>query len=163
MPRTVDVHIAQVRKKLADAVRIDTVRGVGYRLDREVDRSDERGRCDARISLRTRLVVAFTGVALVVLLLSGLATYGLVRRSLQQHALQDMRARSADLAALVKSTDFAARPAQRLRIGLRAADMQAVLVTPDGALCRAPELPAPAPALHLSDIEPTRAARTTRR
>jgi DNA-binding response OmpR family regulator len=31
--RTVDVHIAQVRKKLADSVRIDTVRGVGYRLD----------------------------------------------------------------------------------------------------------------------------------
>jgi DNA-binding response OmpR family regulator len=31
--RTVDVHIAQVRKKLNDAVRIDTVRGVGYRLD----------------------------------------------------------------------------------------------------------------------------------
>ena len=31
--RTVDVHIAQVRKKLDDAVRIDTVRGVGYRLD----------------------------------------------------------------------------------------------------------------------------------
>ncbi len=31
--RTVDVHIAQVRKKLAASVRIDTVRGVGYRLD----------------------------------------------------------------------------------------------------------------------------------
>ena len=31
--RTVDVHIAQVRKKVAAAVRIDTVRGVGYRLD----------------------------------------------------------------------------------------------------------------------------------
>jgi DNA-binding response OmpR family regulator len=31
--RTVDVHIAQVRKKLDDAVRISTVRGVGYRLD----------------------------------------------------------------------------------------------------------------------------------
>jgi DNA-binding response OmpR family regulator len=31
--RTVDVHIAQVRRKLADAVRIHTVRGVGYRLD----------------------------------------------------------------------------------------------------------------------------------
>jgi DNA-binding response OmpR family regulator len=31
--RTVDVHIAQVRKKIAGAVRIDTVRGVGYRLD----------------------------------------------------------------------------------------------------------------------------------
>ena len=31
--RTVDVHIAQVRKKLGDAVTIDTVRGVGYRLE----------------------------------------------------------------------------------------------------------------------------------
>jgi DNA-binding response OmpR family regulator len=29
--RTVDVHIAQVRKKLADTVTIKTVRGVGYR------------------------------------------------------------------------------------------------------------------------------------
>jgi DNA-binding response OmpR family regulator len=32
-PRTVDVHIAQVRKKVGDAVAITTVRGVGYRLD----------------------------------------------------------------------------------------------------------------------------------
>jgi DNA-binding response OmpR family regulator len=31
--RTVDVHIAQVRKKLGDAVAIKTVRGVGYRLE----------------------------------------------------------------------------------------------------------------------------------
>jgi DNA-binding response OmpR family regulator len=31
--RTVDVHIAQVRKKLGDAVSIKTVRGVGYRLE----------------------------------------------------------------------------------------------------------------------------------
>jgi DNA-binding response OmpR family regulator len=31
--RTVDVHIAQVRKKLGDALRITTVRGVGYRLE----------------------------------------------------------------------------------------------------------------------------------
>jgi DNA-binding response OmpR family regulator len=31
--RTVDVHIAQVRKKVAGHVRIETVRGVGYRLD----------------------------------------------------------------------------------------------------------------------------------
>ena len=31
--RTVDVHIAQVRKKLGDAVEITTVRGVGYRLE----------------------------------------------------------------------------------------------------------------------------------
>jgi len=32
-PRTVDVHVAQVRKKLGDAVAITTVRGLGYRLD----------------------------------------------------------------------------------------------------------------------------------
>jgi DNA-binding response OmpR family regulator len=31
--RTVDVHIAQVRKKLADACTITTVRGVGYRME----------------------------------------------------------------------------------------------------------------------------------
>ncbi len=31
--RTVDVHIAQVRKKLGDACLITTVRGVGYRLE----------------------------------------------------------------------------------------------------------------------------------
>jgi DNA-binding response OmpR family regulator len=31
--RTVDVHVAQVRKKMGDAVAITTVRGVGYRLD----------------------------------------------------------------------------------------------------------------------------------
>jgi DNA-binding response OmpR family regulator len=33
-PRTVDVHVAQVRKKVGDAVAITTVRGLGYRLDR---------------------------------------------------------------------------------------------------------------------------------
>jgi DNA-binding response OmpR family regulator len=31
--RTVDVHIAQVRKKLGDTATIKTVRGVGYRFD----------------------------------------------------------------------------------------------------------------------------------
>ena len=31
--RTVDVHIAQVRKKLGNTVEIKTVRGVGYRLE----------------------------------------------------------------------------------------------------------------------------------
>ncbi len=33
--RTVDVHVAQVRKKLSGAVTITTVRGVGYRLESE--------------------------------------------------------------------------------------------------------------------------------
>jgi two-component system, OmpR family, alkaline phosphatase synthesis response regulator PhoP len=31
--RTVDVHLAQIRKKLDGAVRIETVRGIGYRLE----------------------------------------------------------------------------------------------------------------------------------
>src|SRR4051812_16798474 len=31
--RTVDVHIAQVRKKLGDSSSITTVRGIGYRMD----------------------------------------------------------------------------------------------------------------------------------
>jgi len=108
----------------------------------------------ARLSLRTRLVAAFTGVALVVLLLSGFATYELVRRSLQQRALADMRARSSDLAALVRSNDFTARPAQRFRIGLRAANMQAVLVTPSGTVADLPGYQLPA-SLNAADIEPT--------
>jgi two-component system, OmpR family, sensor kinase len=106
-----------------------------------------------RISLGTRLVVAFTGVALVVLLLSGLATYGLVRRSLQQHALQDMRSRSSDLAALVTSSDFAARPAQKLRIGLRANDMQAILLSPTGTIVDRPNFQLP-DSLRAADIDP---------
>jgi two-component system, OmpR family, alkaline phosphatase synthesis response regulator PhoP len=31
--RTVDVHLAQIRRKLDGAVRIETVRGIGYRLE----------------------------------------------------------------------------------------------------------------------------------
>ena len=38
-PRTVDVHIAQVRKKIGDGVEIRTVRGVGYRLEAGASRS----------------------------------------------------------------------------------------------------------------------------
>ncbi|HJM35439.1 MAG TPA: response regulator transcription factor, partial [Acidimicrobiales bacterium] len=31
--RTVDVHVRQLRKKLGASLRLDTVRGIGYRLD----------------------------------------------------------------------------------------------------------------------------------
>jgi DNA-binding response OmpR family regulator len=37
--RTVDVHIAQVRKKVGDAVVIKTVRGIGYRLESQAPES----------------------------------------------------------------------------------------------------------------------------
>ena len=50
--RTVDVHIAQVRKKIGDACVIATVRGVGYRLEpaaRDAPRADgDRDRHDER-------------------------------------------------------------------------------------------------------------------
>jgi DNA-binding response OmpR family regulator len=32
-PRTVDVHVASLRRKLGSAIRISTLRGVGYRLE----------------------------------------------------------------------------------------------------------------------------------
>lgn len=32
-PRTVDVHVASLRRKLGSAIQISTLRGVGYRLD----------------------------------------------------------------------------------------------------------------------------------
>lgn len=31
-PKTVDVHVGSLRHKLGDAVRIEAVRGLGYRL-----------------------------------------------------------------------------------------------------------------------------------
>lgn len=31
--RTLDTHIKNIRKKLADKISIETVRGVGYRLE----------------------------------------------------------------------------------------------------------------------------------
>ena len=46
--RTVDVHIAQVRKKLGDAATITTVRSVGYRLDVPRDRRSDRPDVSAR-------------------------------------------------------------------------------------------------------------------
>jgi DNA-binding response OmpR family regulator len=34
-PKTVDVHVAALRRALGDAIRISALRGIGYRLDRE--------------------------------------------------------------------------------------------------------------------------------
>jgi two-component system OmpR family sensor kinase len=95
-------------------------------------------------------VAAFVLVALVVLALSGAATYLLVRRSLQQRALDDMRARAADLTTVIQSGDFQARPVQRFRIGVRLLDMHTVLVGPNGTISGG-DLPAP---LQATDIDP---------
>jgi two-component system sensor histidine kinase BaeS len=101
------------------------------------------------VNLRTRLIAAFTLVAVIVLTLSGLATFVLVRRSLQKHALDEMRARASDLEATVRAPNFAARPPQRLRIGVRVLDMHAVFIAPDGTVTAG--LPSP---LQPSDIDP---------
>src|SRR5262249_52864048 len=85
----------------------------------------------------------------VVLTLSGVATFLLVRRSLQKHALDEMRARATDLENTVRATDFAMLPKQRLRIGLRVLDMHAVLIGPDGTVTAG--LPIP---LQPGDIAP---------
>ena len=55
----------------------------------------------SRTSLRTRLVVAMLLVASSVLALSFVATYGLVRRSLQQHALTNLRTRAFALPGIL--------------------------------------------------------------
>lgn len=102
----------------------------------------------SRLSLRTRLVAAFVLVALSVLTVSGVATYALVRRSLQQNALSNMQARAGDLktvvTALVANDDTSANSgtlAQRLakirrqlRVGLRFTDMRVVTVAADGTV-----------------------------
>jgi signal transduction histidine kinase len=101
-------------------------------------------------SLRTRLVAAFVLVALVVLALSGAATYLLVRRSLQQRALDDMRARATDLAAVVQSAKLQSGVKQRFRVGVRLLDMQPLLIGPAGEILGG-ELPSP---LQPDDIDP---------
>jgi two-component system sensor histidine kinase BaeS len=111
--------------------------------------------------LRTRLVAAFMTVALVVLALSGLATYLVVRRSLQQHAVDSLRARADELPAVYEAFVSGTpdlRPRQRLRrvaAGLKLTDMTAVTITPGGAIVPIDvadgALPAP---LTASDLDP---------
>ena len=76
--RTVDVHIAQVRKKLGDALTITTVRGVGYRLESGTAR---RTVSRPRRRLRTRLLVAMVAVAFGVLVVAALGAAGLARET----------------------------------------------------------------------------------
>lgn len=107
-----------------------------------------------RLSLHGRIVVAIVAVALGALTLSYLATYGLVRRSLQQNALNDLRDRSSALSSLAQETNLATRPAIR-NIALRLTDLRLVVLTPDGTILEGPKgggaLPSP---LQVSDIEP---------
>jgi signal transduction histidine kinase len=89
-------------------------------------------------SLGTRLVVAMVLLSTVVLALSYVATYVLVRRELQENALDSLQSRAAELrpivASLAVSSPRAGTRLADLRAGLRITDLRAVLVGPDGTL-----------------------------
>jgi signal transduction histidine kinase len=83
-----------------------------------------------RLSLRTRLVIAIVAVSLVVLGCSYIATYGLVRRSLQNNALSSLKNRASGLVDIVQTTPNLARP--RVLAALKVTDLRAVGITPAG-------------------------------
>jgi two-component system, OmpR family, sensor kinase len=108
-----------------------------------------------RVSLRTRLVVAMLVVALGVLGLSYLATFGIARRAIQQNALTSLRKRSTDLATIAQDQNLAQKPALR-RAALKLTDLQLVVIGPRGTLVGpAPDGSGGLPAgLTVSDILP---------
>lgn len=97
-------------------------------------------------SLGTRLVAAMLLVAVVVLGLSYVTTYVLVRRELQENALSNLRSRTTELRPLVATLGASATAGPAgfsarlrglradLRAGLRITDLHAVLVSPTGAV-----------------------------
>src|SRR6266576_4706247 len=99
-------------------------------------------------------------VALGVLGLSYVATYGLVRRALQDNALSTLQKRATELRDIAADTSVAGLPQKRLQLALRLTDIRVVLVRPDGAVvatgpAAAGGLPEP---LTASDIHPDRLA-----
>jgi two-component system sensor histidine kinase BaeS len=89
-------------------------------------------------SLATRLVVAMVLLSCIVLALSYATTYVLVRRELQENALDNLRSRTEELRPVVASLAVASPRngvrIRELRAGLRITDLRAVLVAPDGTL-----------------------------
>ena len=116
----------------------------------------------SRTSLRTRLVVAMLLVASSVLALSFVATYGLVRRSLQQHALTNLRTRALALPGILGDLGVGTPGETRrerlaqLATGLKLTDMAAIQVMPNGDVIDingATRFSLPAP-LSASDVLP---------
>jgi two-component system sensor histidine kinase BaeS len=89
-------------------------------------------------SLGTRLVAAMVLLSFVVLALSYVTTYVLVRRELQENALDNLRSRTSELRPVVASLSATSpRVGTRLadlRAGLRVTDLRAVLIAPDGTV-----------------------------
>ena len=84
-----------------------------------------------RWSLRTRITVAMLVVAFGVLVVSYIATYGLVRRSIEDNAVSNLRHRSDELAQLAQDTNLVNKPRVR-QLALQLTDLRLVLVNPDG-------------------------------
>jgi two-component system, OmpR family, sensor kinase len=107
------------------------------------------------MSLRTRLVAAIVLVALTVLGLSYVATYALVRKSLQDNALSNLRERAGELVNLAQDQQLAGLPANRLNRALKLTDFQLVRIRADGTVLALASdtrgLPAP---LHDADVLP---------
>jgi two-component system sensor histidine kinase BaeS len=104
-------------------------------------------------SLRARLVLAMLAVGLVVLGLSYVATYGLVRRALEDHALANLRDRADALATFAQEGDLANRPALR-RVALRLSDLRLVAIRPDGRVAGAGDEKSLPDGLSSADIRP---------
>jgi len=89
-------------------------------------------------SLGARLVAAMVLLSFAVLALSYGTTYVLVRRELQENALDNLQSRAAELRPVVASLAVASpRVGTRLadlRAGLRVTDLRAVLIGPDGSV-----------------------------
>jgi two-component system sensor histidine kinase BaeS len=100
-----------------------------------------------RASLRSRLVAAIVVVALGALGVSYVVTYALVRRSLQQNALSNLKERAGELESLSADQQLATLPAARINRALKLTDFQLVRVTPAGQAqplnATSPGLPAP--------------------
>ena len=62
--KTLDVHVASLRKKLGDPGWIETVRGVGFRLSR----AGPRDRPTSRLAVKRRLLVSYLSITAFVLL-----------------------------------------------------------------------------------------------
>jgi HAMP domain-containing protein len=129
-------------------------------------------------SLRTRLFAAIVLVAAGVLGLSSLATYTLVRRSIEDKALDDLRRRSAALAEegnrlVVALPPNPANPQtqteqrgelrNQVRRTLDVSDFRLLFLTPDGEMAESDQEPRAfkdvfglPPELELSDIDPAR-------
>jgi two-component system sensor histidine kinase BaeS len=96
-------------------------------------------------------------VAVGALLLSYVATYGLVRRSLQNNALSNLEERAAELREISQDESVARLPRQRLQLALRLTDISVVQVRPDGSIMPSPARAKGVPeTLTAADLDTTR-------